>query len=136
MALSLVNDHRNLLAESPEDAACYLEFLDPLPFRTPFEPSGLLLFILDMERFEKKPRVQDHVIPLPSIGLLVVFEKGGKIPSGDLLLQKGCSQCLCMVRVGARQRRQHPSRRPYGNVSHPHHLQNVVRQCLQKREPS
>ncbi len=136
MALPLVNNNRNFLYESPKYVTCNLEVLDPLSFGTTFEPSGLLIFFPGMERFEKKHRLKDHVIPLLPIGLLVVIKKSCKISSGDVILQKGLCQRLCMVLVGTRQRCKYPGCRPNRNMTPAYHFQDFIGQYMKEGNTS
>lgn len=83
--------------------------------------------------FGEQQRFIDHALTHSGIGLLIVFQKAGELSRSKLLASQSLNQTARMFRVGARQRRQHPTSRPDREMALAHSIKDVVRQIIHQR---
>ena len=115
--------------------ACRFHISPPLALRTLFEGPGKDFFFFGSQGFEKKDRIKRHPFPLFVIGLPVMTEQFFQIPRGQMLLGKLSDKGFCMLRVGARQRRQDPAGGPRGEMTPSDRIQDLFGQRPEQRQP-
>ena len=116
--------------------ACRFHISQPLALRTVFEGPAKAFLFFGSKRLEKKDRIKHHPFPLFAIGSLIMTEQFFQVPCGQMLLGKSPDKGLCVLRVGARQRRQDPASRPGGEVTTSDRIQDLFGKRAQKRQPS
>jgi len=80
---------------------------NPLALGTGPQFPGFFLLFLCVQGFHKKRWGCCHPLAGDGGGGLVVDEKVGKIPGGNVLSGDPAAERRCMIAVGARQRRKH-----------------------------
>jgi len=87
----------------------------PLALQPLFQDLGLGGFLPRSKGFQKEKGFPYQVLSLLPIGLLVVAEKKGEVPGGQIRLGKVLAKHLPMLRHCARNRGNDPGGRPGGN---------------------
>lgn len=123
------------MRQPPQDMPDNARIMAPALLRAVFYPFGALLVVFGLYGLEEQPGIDNHVLPHSTIGPLIVVPKGLQLPGGDALVFDGINQDIGMFAVGARQRCDHPTGGPTGQIPPAHGGNGHWRQCVKQRKP-